>query len=276
MIDRKLGTVVIRESDGNILKLEIHDELQSTAELAKKYAQQGYPDRFVVFTQRQQKSVLTGGKLGDTSYEEGVFMSLLLRPSIFPSQASLLGSMTAAATVKALEEHTEKQLGIGWVSTVYCDGNKIGSTIIEGKLDNFTAYEYLIITFAIKLDKENFPPRLTDMINKVFNSENTSIAMIIARNILSKFFAFYPNLKSSNKFMDIYKDKFALRGCRIKYGCGPKKRRTKVLGIDKEDGTLLVESKGGSVEKVCSPIYVILPKRVKLKNSKAHKKSLPE
>ena len=87
MIDRKIGTVSIRESDGNILKLEIHDELQSTAELAKKYALEGYPDRYVVFTHRQQRSSLTGGKVGDTAYEEGVFMSMILRPSIFPSQA---------------------------------------------------------------------------------------------------------------------------------------------------------------------------------------------
>ena len=268
MLDRIVKNISIRESDGNILQIEVHSELESTLDLMKKYAKAGYPDRYVVIADRQKKSTLTGNKSSDVAYEDGVFMSLLLRPSIFPSQASLIPLMSAVATVLALEEHTDSPMGIGWVSNIYCEGNRIGATVIEGKLDDFTAYEYLIITFAIKLDNKNFPPRLTDMINKVFNSENTSISMIIARNILSKFFKFYPTIKSSSKFMDIYKTKFILRGHKVKYGHGPKKRRRKVLGIDSTTGALLIEGKGGTIESVSSPILIISPKSVRLKKNK--------
>ena len=190
-------------------------------------------------------------------------MSVILRPSIFPSQAYLLGALAASSCVSALEEHTSKKLSTGWVSDIYCDGHRIGSATVEGKLDNFTTYEYIIITYSLKLSESNFPPRLTDMIKKVFESENTSISMIIARTILQKFFMFYPSLKTTRKFMDVYLDKFILRGVNVKYGVDGKKKTCKVVGVDTSSGSLIIEEKNGSIVHVSSPSAVSIPKRIK-------------
>ena len=43
--------VSIRESDGSIVKLEIHRSLRSTSRLAREYANLGYPDRYAVFAE---------------------------------------------------------------------------------------------------------------------------------------------------------------------------------------------------------------------------------
>ncbi|MBR2343185.1 MAG: hypothetical protein IKA64_02920 [Clostridia bacterium] len=265
-MDKKI--VSIRESDGNIVKLELYDELPSTVALAREYARAGYPDRYAVFASRQNKSPLTGAKAGEEGTEDGMFLSLILRPSFFPSQAATLGAMTAVSLISALEEHTEARLGLGWVSDLYCEGEKIGSAVTEGKLDSFTTYEYIIITFAVRLNGEDFPPRLTDMIKKVFESENTSISMIIARNVLSKFFRYYPTIKSSAKFMDIYKNKFILRGKRIKYESGQRRESCKVLGVDAASGALIVEVAGGGVRHITSPTTVTIPKKIKLKRQR--------
>lgn len=250
--------ISIRESDGNIVKLEVCDALESTAALAREYARLKYPDRYVVFTDKR--------KLGeDGAVEHGMYMSLLLRPSIFPSQAPLLGALSATAMVTALEEHTSSRLGLGWVSDLYCEGVKIGNTSVEGKLDNYTTYEYIIITFSVKLDEDNFPPRLTDMVKQVFESENTSISMIIARNVLSKFFRYYVNLKTSSKFMDIYSKKFVLRGQTVKYTHDQKRKTYKIVGVDGSTGALVLERRGERAIHVTSPTGVQMPKRVRIK-----------
>ena len=259
----------IRGSDGNIITFEEHTALSSTAKTAREYAKNNYPDRYVVFTENQLKSKLTGNKGDDIETEKGLFMSLILRPSLFPSQAARLGAMSAVATVAGLEEHTARSLGIGWVSDIYCEGEKIGSTTIEGKLDNFTTYEYLIVNFAIKLDRNYFPPRLTDMIKEVFESNNNSIAMLIAKNILSKFFSYYPTLKSSTKFMDVYNDRFVLRSKKVKYLADSKKRYCKVLGVHTASGALILELPDTSVVNVTSPSLVVTPKKIRIKKSKA-------
>ena len=255
--------ISIRENDGGIVRLESHESLSSTLSLAREYALEGYPDRYAVFSDKRIKAIPDGK--GEVEYEEGLYLSIILRPSIFPSQASLLGAMSAAALVSALADHTSARLGLGWVSDLYCEGVKIGNASVEGKLDNYTTYEYIIVTFSVKLNKKHFPPRLTDMVRKVFESENTSIAMIIARNLLSRFFAFYSKIKSPAGFMEVYADNFALRGVKIRKQEGDKRRVCKVLGINMQNGALIVERRGGSLEELSSPRGVIIPKKIKLK-----------
>ena len=176
--------ITIREADGGVINMEIYTELNSVTALARESAKNGYPDRYVVFSEKQHRHGHEDG------FENGMYMACILRPSLFPSQASLLGALSATALATALEEHTTARLGIGWVSDIYCEGVKIGETSIEGKLDNHTTYEYIIVTFSVKLDSDNFPPRLSDMIRKVFEVENTSISMIVARGVLNRFFKF--------------------------------------------------------------------------------------
>lgn len=253
----------MRASDGSVVKLECHDALPSTAKLAREYAKLGYPDRYVVFTERKKKSESDEKRRSEA--ERGIYMSCILRPSIFPSQAALLSALCAVAVDTALEEHTTQQIGIGWVSKIYCNGTAIGDVTIEGKLDNFTSYEYIIINFSLALSETDFPPRLTDLIRKVFESENTSIPIIIAKNILNKFFSFYSNLKNSSKFMDIYRQKFILRGHKVKYLKDGRRQSCKVLGIKTDDCSLMVENSDKKVVYISTPNKVTIPKKIAIK-----------
>ena len=248
----------IRESDSNIVKLECYNRLDSTTKLARAYALDGYPDRYAVVAE------YLGG-----SDERGVYMSMILRPSIFPSQAGLLSSLATVALTSALEEHTSKRLGIGWVSNVFCEGVQIGGVTIEGKLDNFTSYEYIIVTFNVTLSDEDFPPRLSDLIKKVFATELTNLATIIAKNIISKFFPLYSSLKNPEKFMTLYTRKFVLTGTKVKLLRDGKRYTCKVLGIDEKTCSLLLEGKGKTVISVTSPTSVQIPKIVKIPKNKA-------
>ena len=252
--------MTMRASDGSVIRLECHDALPSTAKLAREYAKLGYPDRYVVFSEIKQKSGFDEKLKGES--DRGIYMSCILRPSIFPSQAALLSSMCAVAITTALEEHTTQPIGIGWVSKIYCNNTVIGDVNIEGKLDNFTSYEYIIVNISLTLSEANFPPRLTDLLRKVFESENTSIPIIIAKNILNKFFSFYPTLKNSTKFMDIYRQKFILRGQKVKYLTGGRKQSCKVLGIKTDDSSLIVEDKNKKVVYISTPNKVTIPKKI--------------
>ncbi len=251
----------MRTTDGSVIKLECHDALPSTSRLAKEYAKINYPDRYVVFSEARKKT----NEKGKSVVEKGVFMSLILRPSIFPSQAGLLSALSTVAFTTALQAHTTKEIGIGWVSDVYCNGRLFGKVTIEGKLDNHTTYEYIIISFSATLTDEDFPPRMTDLVKQVFESDSSSIALIVAKNILNAFFTLYPNLKTGAKFMDLYSKRFILRGQKIKRLTNGKKETCKVLGINMENCSLMVEDSNKKVITVTKPTSVIIPKKIKLK-----------
>lgn len=246
--------ISIRASDDSVVKLEYHERLDSVASLAKEYAENGYPDRYAVLAEYDNAHESNG---------RGIYMSLILRPSIFPSQAGFLSSLSAVALILALDEHTTKKLGIGWVSSIYCGGKHIGAVTTEGKLDDFTSYEYIIINFSAKLAKEDFPHRITDLIKKVFESDNTSVAIIIARTILSKFFPLYSNIKNPSKFMNKYKERFALGGVKIKYNDNGKKTTCKALGVNPTDCALIVEMRDKSIVHITKPNSVVIPKTIK-------------
>lgn len=256
------GVYSFRASDGNVVKLEYKDILPSSSALAREYAAAGYPDRYVVFTERQIAVSSNGKGAPSIEGERGIFMSCILRPSIFPSQAGLIGPLSAVALTSALDEHAAEELKIGWVSDIYCAGKKIGGCTVEGKLDNFSSYEYLIVNFAVKTDKKNFPPRLADMMRKVFEPDNISIGMIMAKSILNKFFSIYRELKNPGKHMEVYKSKFALEGKKIKLLDGQTKRTVRVVGVDKETCALLAETKEGVVLRITSPSAVTIPNRI--------------
>lgn len=250
-----------RASDGNTVRLEYRESLPSTAELAKEYARAGYPDRYAVFTEKQTAVSATGDPITRGEAEKGLYLSCILRPSIFPSQAGCIGPLSAVALAAALEEHTMKDIGIGWVSDIYCDGIKVGCTSVEGKLDNFTSYEYLIVTFSVKLDKK-FTPRLTDMVRRVFEEGNQSIPVIMAKTVLNRFFAIYREIKNPAKHINHYVNRFALTDKKIKYIEDGKKKTVKVIGINKENLALIIERKKGLQIQVSSPSSVIIPNKL--------------
>ena len=250
-----------RLADGSILKMEHVDSIESTAALAKAYANSGHPNKYVVFTEHQTGPSAIRSTTSDPT--RGIYMSCILRPSFFPSQAGLLAPLATVAMLSALEEHTDKNLGISWLSDVYCNERRIGNVTIEGKLDNFSSYEYLIVNFYVALDENNFPPRLGDMIRKVFEPGNDSIAMIIAKSILQKFFNAYASLKNPAKYMDMYARRFILTDKKIKYLKDGKKHNCRVVGIDKDTCSMTVDVGRGELLKITSPSSVVIPNKIR-------------
>ncbi len=262
----KPAVIKIRGEDGNITELEAYDSLISAAARARQYAQDGYPDRYAVFCQRQKDVSLFGKENYSDKEVEGVFLSLILRPSLFLAQSGFFRILAATALVTALEEHSSRELGIAWLTDIYDDQGKIGSVAIEGKLDDISFYEYVIVHFAVKTSEETFPARLDDLVRKVFESENTSVNMIIARTILSHFYQYYPYLKTPGAFIDTYIDKMILRGVEVQFLQNGKKKRAKVIGVERESGSLLLDQKGTTV-RISSPRELILPKKIEWKET---------
>ena len=255
----------IKVGNGTTVKIEYRDFAPSTAALAKEYALQGYPDRYAVFTEHQATTDITGTKLRKGALEKGIFISLILRPSFFIAQAASIGTMSVVALSQALESYTTKGIGISWVSDIYCDGAKIGGTQIEGKLKDSNSYDYIIVTFAAKIDEKNFPPRLKDSVKMVFEKDNLSVGMMMAKTVLDKFFTAYSNIKSVESHHKYYTARFALTDAKIKYiDDKGKKRFATVVGIDKESLALIIKTRFGQPIQVFKSSRVIIPGRIRI------------
>ncbi|MBQ7314502.1 MAG: hypothetical protein IJW83_00630 [Clostridia bacterium] len=261
-MENKAVVLTYRTADGNVLPIEYHETLTSTAALAREYARAGYPDRYCVFSEAQTDATLTGARATDGTATRGVFVSCILRPLFFPSQAAFLGELCAVALASALEMHTDRSIDIGWISDIFCEGKRIGGCALESKLDAFTAYEYLIVTFAVRVDERVFPCRLSDLMKQVFSDNRASAPLRMGESILDRFFSLCRELQTPKKFMDEYRRRFVMAGLPVVYLDGDKRKKGKILGVDQEHGQLLIEQKHGDIHKISGRSRLILPTRV--------------
>ena len=251
-----------RTADGSVLPIEWHASVPSTAALAREYARGGYPDRYCILSEAQTDTSLTGSRLSDGAAERGVFVSCILRPRFFPSQAGPLGALCAVALASALEQHTDRQVDIGWISDIFCEGRRIGGCSLESRLDAYMAYEYLIVSFGVRVNDKLFPLRLSDMVKQVFSSDHASAPMRICESILDRFFHLYRGLQSSHKFLDDYRRRFIMTGLRVGSQEGERRLHGRILGIDPEEGRLLVDLGRRGIVKVAGRARLTLPRRV--------------
>ena len=253
-------TIDVKLYDGSFARLECHDTLYSTSELARQYAKSGYPDRYCIFAERVPYATVGEKAL---EYQSGIFLSIILRPSLFSSQASFIAPLTAVALASALEEHTTSRLGIGWLSDIFSDGKRIGGCTIEGRLNSYSSFDYLIINITVKTDEKSFSSRMSDLIRKVFVEENASLNQIIAKTILSKFFLVYRDLKEPKKHIEKYIEKSILFGKRIKYIKDEKKHTCRVARINPDNCSLIVEDRRGNEIVISSPSQISIPDKLK-------------
>ena len=268
-IDGRSYTTV-KVGNETTVKIEYRDFASSTAALAKEYALQGYPDRYAIFTEHQSTSEITGTNLREGELDNGIFISLILRPSFFLAQAAPLGLLSVVSLEQALESYTTKNLGISWVSDIFCEGIKIGGTQIEGKIKDVNTFDYIIVTFAAKIDEKNFPPRLRDSVKRIFERENLSLGMMMAKAILDKFFIAYSNIKDSDSYRKHYENSFVLTDTKVKYIENGKRKNATVVGIDSETMSLIIKKRNNEKIVVSKPSMVIIPSRIKI-NSKTKK-----
>ncbi len=252
----------IKVSNGITVKIEQRDSLTSTSALAKEYASHGYPDRYAVLTELQSDTTITKSKIRGGTFERGVFISLILRPSIFPSQAGMISPLSAVALAQALETYTNNKIGISWLTDIYCNGERIGGTQIEAKLNSASSYDYIIVSFAVKICEKHFPPRLKDAVKHIFEKDSISMGMMVAKTILDKFFNAYLKIRSPENHFKYYYDKFILRGTKIKYIVDGKKNYCTVMDVDPENFALKVSAKNKTFD-IYKPSAVIIPKKLK-------------
>lgn len=151
-------------------KIVYLSEVGSTNEEAKKLAGEGAPEGIVVIAERQTRGK---GRLSRTwvSPGGGIWLSLILRPKIAPSEAPKIALLAGLVAAKAIS-----QLGLNarlkWPNDVLINERKVCGVLTEADAE-LEKVNYLIVGIGINA---NFEPEL-------FPSEFRSAATTIRREL---------------------------------------------------------------------------------------------
>lgn len=182
-----------------------YDTLPSTNQTAMEMAAEGAPEWTVVVARHQSAG---RGRLNRKFYSPegtGLYMSIILRPRIPPSQALKITAAAAVGVAETLESTFGVRPQIKWVNDILVEGKKVCGILTESRLSG-TDLAFAVLGIGINLAPPSggFPEEIKDIAGAVTNQVSDPQAVI--RKFLEVFYPLYQNLTAEPcPFLPAYK-----------------------------------------------------------------------
>lgn len=215
-VDRLSAEAVERLLRTTGLTLQVHDEVTSTNRLAKEAAEQGAPEGTVILAVSQTQGRGRLGRRFCSPPDTGLYMSIVLRPTLAAEKALLITTAAAVAVARAIECVSPRQARIKWVNDIYCGDKKVCGILTEAAPDLTTgglAYAVLGIGINVRDPAGGFPSEIADIAASVFGESGGDRAALAAA-VLDAFFEEYGVLEKGH-FIDEYRRRSLLPARRV-------------------------------------------------------------
>ncbi len=225
----------------DFFSLCVADSLPSTNTALKAEASAGAPAGRVLIARAQSAG---RGRLGRTFVSPGnygLYMSVLLRPTLSPGDCLRLTTLTALAAAEAMEAVTGETFGIKWVNDIYKGSKKVAGILSEATLGADGGVSYAVIGIGVNLclPPEGYPREIRDIAGTVFAQAEDADGNRLAAEILNRLHRYCGDPLSS-LYMDRYRHRSVLDGQRVLV------RRMSSLGGPEEEATALyIDTNGG-------------------------------
>lgn len=240
-----------------VLGQHIHyeDSVDSTQKIAIKLAVNGVPEGTAVIAEEQ---LLGRGRMDRRWHSPkytGIWMSLILRPTIPIYKTPQLTLITAVAIVQAIEEMTNLKPQIKWPNDILMNGKKVTGilTELQAEADKVSS---IIIGIGINVNQktEDYPPELQDIATSLLIEQGEPVnRAALIRAVFTKMEQLY-FLYLEKGFTPI---KLLWEGYAISIGKRIVARTLtgNIEGIAKgitEDGVLIIEDDTGEIHQIYS------------------------
>ncbi len=177
-------------------RIEAHDCLDSTNTALKRRAAQGEAEGLVLLADRQTAG---RGRMTRSFFSPpgcGLYMSLLLRPTLTVGDALLLTTAAAVAVADAIAAVIGRETGIKWVNDLYLDGRKVCGILTESSLglDGRLAWAVVGIGINVRTPQTGFPPELADIAGALLPADAPDLRPQLAAEILDRCGALFAGL----------------------------------------------------------------------------------
>ncbi len=139
-----------------------YDSIDSTNNEARRLAEEGAAHGTLVVAEEQRQGKGRRGRTWVTPAGTAVAMSLILRPDLPPSCASMLTLVMGLAAAGACRDVSGADVKIKWPNDVVADGKKLCGILTEMSCEP-DVINYVVIGIGINTGIDLFPPELKDV-----------------------------------------------------------------------------------------------------------------
>jgi len=237
--------------DANIITVK---ETGSTNTDLKKLAESGASEWSVLCADKQ---ISGRGRTGNSFYspENGIYMSILLKPDFSPEDSLFITTLAACSVCRAIEKISDKQVKIKWVNDIYTKDGKICGILTESSINYVeNKFNYAILGIGLNITEpiNGFPIELQGKAVSLFykNECDSNIKNQLIAEILNQFYNLYNNF-DKEKHVKEYKHRSLLINKEIIYNLNGEETHGKVMDIDNEC-RLIISNTSGQITKLSS------------------------
>lgn len=235
------------------LRLRLYRSISSTNTVLKGLAEAGEAEGLCLIAEEQTAG---RGRLGRSFFSppgSGLYMSLLLRPTLPAADAVNITACAAAAVAEAVESLAPVRAEIKWVNDIVVDGRKVCGILTESSLNAERGrLDWLVVGIGINTrpPAEGFPEELRTIAGSAFGSEPIpELRCRLAAAVLDRLMLSYRNLKSREIYEE-YRRRSLIPGKEI-WIQNPGKEPEPAFALDiDEDYALIVRMPDGSIRRL--------------------------
>lgn len=237
--------------------LSFLSEIDSTNTELKRMAANDASEGTVVLSEAQTAGRGRRGRSWMSDPGLGIWMSVLLRPLIHPSQVQTITLAASIAVVRALEKHGINGLGIKWPNDILINGKKVCGILTELSAEaDRTEWVVLGIGLNVNHQQEDFPDDLKPSATSLklsFGESGHFIRSQIASDIINELEDVYLSFlqKGPAWVAQEWKKHNVTLGKRVNLITANETLQVDVLDITK-DGQLIVKYDDGTTGTILS------------------------
>jgi len=236
------------------LEIKAYKTIGSTNQAAKKMAMDGEAHGTVIISEEQTQG---RGRMGRDFFSpagSGIYMSLILRPHVYASEAVLVTTAASVGVCRAIKKVTDKDPQIKWVNDIYLEDRKICGILTEA-VTNFETglVECVIIGIGLnfRLPENNFPEELSEVAGSLFGEKpDTLTRNRLAAEIINAVLELCNDL-GNRDFLKEYKAHSMVLGHKISVYQHNAWSPARAIDIS-EDGGLIIENEAGQLQTLNS------------------------
>ena len=207
---------------------------------------------FVVVANEQTKGRGRRSREFVSRRDEGIYMSILLRPDMRRQDIRLLTICAAVAVSKAIESCCGLEAGIKWVNDVYIGGKKICGILTEAVLSG-EMQELDTVIIGIGINTGEVPFEIREFATSI-RAENgmRAVRNALIAGVLNSFeeiYAAYSENCDAAEILEQYDSRLFIKGRQVTVISGAEEYTATVIGIDSAGG-LVIKCASGDVRHI--------------------------
>lgn len=238
-----VGVIISHVSQLIRRKLLRFEQVESTNDLVREYAERGEPEGLVITAEEQIAGRGRMGRKWVVPRGTSLQFSILLRPPLTPKHAARLMPMAALAIARTLESELELHPTLKWPNDVMLNGKKVAGILTELSV-NGEQLQYVIMgiglngnyTMRAYPDLEPLATTLQDVVGHEIDRAD------LERALLAELDGYYARLCRGEVLIDEYRARLTMLGRSIRVATHGKILQGVACDVDDDGALILLQS----------------------------------